>query len=217
MKVTDNDKKVNHAFRGLLGHISTSEDVSNVALNGGEHEREIENIFHGVLTSEFRGASVIRQDRTYYNKKLKYHDIVVTFGSDNVLVVEIKSIFTDPGGISSKTGKNKGFEKDFQSLRQALVGGFNSAYELVVLFECFEVNKEGEPTYNPNSEIGWQRMQSYVPTEGEQKVNDALKRIAQEQSLKVRRVSGWQRVNLPNPSPNIRAFIDCALYKVQLE
>lgn len=217
MKLTRYDEQINQAFDSLVERLSTSEVICDVALNGGEHEKKIEEALHCVLTSQSDEDSVLRQYPAYYNDKRKFHDIVVTHGTKKAIVIEIKSIFTDPGGISSKTGKNKGFEKDFQSLRLALVDGFNTAYELVVLFECFEVSKEGEPTYNPNSEIKWQRMQGYVPAEGEKLVNDALKKIGREQRLRVMRIKDWERVKLPNPRPNIHAFIDCALYKVQLK
>ena len=217
MKSTRLDKQIGTAFDIFIESALTSDDTENlcdVAVNGGEHEAVIERIFRRTLSSQFGADAVPPKYRENYGKE---HDVVVMRKTQKSVVVEIKSIFTDPGGISGKTGKGKGLEKDMQSLKLALDSGVLITYELVVLFECFAVSEEGESTNNPESGIKWPRKQRYAPGEGEQKVNDALKRLTREQSLKSKRIKGWTRVQLPNPKPNVRAFLDCAVYKVRLK
>ncbi len=216
MRRRDIDKLVASAFDNLVKKALTSETLSNVALNGGEHEKEVEKLFHSVLSPQFGMDTVCRQKIAYYRKRRKFHDVVVMHGTRKAVVVEIKSIFTDPGGVSGKLSKGKGMEKDMRSLRLALDNEKVRTYELAVLFECFPVNKGGEPINDPDSRITWQREWGYVPRKGEQKGNRELKRLAREQGLKAKRIKGWDRVELPSPHSNIRAFLDCALYKVQL-
>ena len=100
MRTRDIDKLVASAFDNLVKEALTSETLSNVALNGGEHEKEVEKIFHSVLSSQLSEDTVRCQQKTYYDGKLKIHDIVVTRENQRIAVIEIKSIFTDPGSIS---------------------------------------------------------------------------------------------------------------------
>jgi len=151
------------------------------------------------------------------------HDIVGERNSRVAVVVEIKAPFTDSGGISGKTEKAHGFPKDVDALGKAMGSGVPLAYELVVMFECYAVNRKGKRIKVPNVKsweeygIKWPTEQGYDPKEGENEVSTALKRLAKGRSLKAKRIKGWDRIELPRPKPNIRAFLDCALYKVQLK
>ncbi|MCY3544207.1 MAG: hypothetical protein OXH22_09220 [Chloroflexi bacterium] len=178
MKPTYSDRQISLVFDNFVERVLMSNSLHDVALHGGAHEKAVEKIFHSVLSSQLSEDTVVRQQSTYYDGRRKIHDIVVTHKNQRIAVIEVKSIFTDPGGISSKTGKGKGLEKDMQSLKLALDIGIPNSYELVALFECFPVNKS-KPINVSDSRIQWQRMQNYNPIEAEQKVNGALDRLSQ--------------------------------------
>ena len=216
------DRQVREAFDELVNTASCSHLLGEIAKHPlSRQEETIEGFYRTILRAKLKGKVniLLAQRRETYGYE---HDIVGKRESRAFVVVEIKTPFTDPGGIRFKTQRPEGLPKDIESIKKALDHEVCCAYELVVMFESYAVNKKGKTIQASKAElfskygIRWPTEWGYRPTEGEQEVNDAIKSLAKSNGLKVKR-KGWRRVELPRPHPKVRAFIDCALYKVQLK
>lgn len=228
MKTNYIDKQVRRSFNQFLKRASHLDVLGDIAKHPyGRQEATIERIFRENLTQRLEPDIEILLDQ-YKEAYGPKHDIVGKYRARTAVVVEVKTPFTNSGGIPHKTKRPLGLPKDMNSLKQALRNGVPLAYELVVMFECYALDKKGNimvlaDSINRNERalkdeygIRWPTKLGYDPHEGEQEVNEALKNLARKHNLRLRR-KGWRSVELPPPNPNILSFIDCALYKVQLK
>ena len=220
MKLNYIDKQVISAFNRLVSVSSKHSLLGEIARHPhGRQEATIEMLFRKILRSQLDPNVEIPPDK-YKELYGPIHDIVGKHNLQTIMVVEIKTPFTDPGGIAFKTKKPEGLPKDIRSLGKALEHGVPAAYELVTMFECYGVDKKGKFIQASNAElltnygIRWPTERAYDPSKGEQKVNEAMAGLARERNLRVKR-KGWRRIELPRPVRKVRAFLDCALYKVQ--
>lgn len=217
------ENQVKEAFDELVNIAKCSHLLSEIAkYPSSRHEETVEGFFRTILRAKLKGEVKIllgqRQEDSYNCK----HDIVGEHKERTALVVEIKTPFTNPGGIPHKTEEAHGLPKDLERLATARNNGVRLTYELVVMFECYAVSKKGKlirvsdaKLWEVKYGIKYPTERGYVHREGEKKVHDAMKKLSKDNGLKVKRIKGWDRVELPSPSRNIRAFIDCALYKVR--
>ena len=218
------DKQVISAFNELVSVSSRHSLLGEIARHPlGRQEATIEMLFRKILRSQLEPNPNIEIPPDKYKEHYgPIHDIVGKHDLQTIMVVEIKTPFTDPGGIAFKTKKPEGLPKDICSLGKALEHGVPAAYELVAMFECYGVDKKGKFIQASNDEfltkygIRWPTERGYDPGKGEQKVNQAMAGLARERNLKVKR-KGWRRVELPRPVRKVRPYLDCALYKVQLK
>ena len=234
MNTKDLDKTVVVAFGELVSKASRSKLLGKIAFQpDGRHEKTISDWFASFLSKQISDdARVLREESERYAEGNAYrHDIVVKLDSRVVAVVEIKTPFTDPPGIRGKTRKPEHLPKDMRALKAALNGGAYATYELITPIGCYPVDSDGNMVVlhnaiSKNAEalkkhygIQWPTRRDYEtnPEHGKPEVDRAMKELAGELSLVARRIKGWQKIVLPQPKPNIRAFIDCALYKVQLK
>ena len=173
---------------------------------------------------------VLSEEARYYAGHKNYrHDILVLQHSETVAVVEVKTPFTNHDGIRNKTRKPEHLPKDMDALKAALEGGVDVAYSLVTPIGCYPVDSQGEMIIlNANSIMGnekevkakhkiqWPTRPDYETSNenGKQEVDRAVTDLAGERSLIVRRIKGWNRVDLPNPRSRVHAFMDFALYRV---
>ncbi|MCY4580994.1 MAG: hypothetical protein OXD31_18365 [Chloroflexi bacterium] len=232
MNTRDIDNRVTGAFDELVNEASRSRLLGEIAFQPyGRHEKTIEDLFRTALRSQFgeRVRIPSNQTKEHYNK---LHDIVVLHNSVTLAKFEVKTPFTDTPGIRGKTRKPEHLPKDMNALKAALETGASSAYALITPIGCYPVDpnvtmtvlnsrslKKNEEAIKAKYQIQWPTRPDYEtnPLHGKQEVDRAMKQLADERRLKVKRVKGWQKVVLPKPKPNIYTFIDCALYKVQLK
>ena len=159
-------------------------------------------------------------------------DITVKLNNEIVTVIEIKTPFTNHDGIRNKAGRNSNYlPKDMDVLKVALVNGVSAVYELVTPIGCYPVDvngnmivhhnaiKKNEDSIKAEYDIQWPTRPDYEtnPKHGKPEVDLAMRELADERGLKMRRIKGWQKVVLPKPKPNLYTFLDCALYKVRLK
>ena len=221
MKSRNIDKLVKEAFDELVTIATGSNLLSDIARHPKSRQEEtIEGFFRTILRAKLKSKIKVHLGQCQESYGCE-HDIVGMRKSRTALAVEIKTPFTNSGGIHFKTERPEGLPKDINSLGTALDNGVQVAYELVVMYGCCAVNKRGKRIQGNKAHL-WQKYgiryptkSGYVHREGEKQVNDALKGLARDRGLKVTRLKGWQNVLLPSPQPNIRTFLDCALYKVQ--
>ena len=117
-------------------------------------------------------------------------------------------------------------------LKAALETEASSAYALITPIGCYPVDSNGnmivlnrrslkknEEAIKAKYKIQWPTRPDHETNSlhGKQEVDRAMKELAEERRLKVNRIKGWQKVVLPNPKSNIRAFLDCVLYRVELK
>ena len=234
MNTRDLDNRVIRAFDELTSKASRSHLLGEIAFQPrGRHEKTISDLFSSALSEQMPGnVRVYREESKYYAGENTYrHDIIVKGDSEITMVVEVKTPFTNRDGVRNKTRKSEHLPKDLHALKSALESEPLSAYALVTPIGCFPVDIDGktivlEPSIVRNEKevkasynIQWPTRPDYEanPKVGKQEVDRAMKELADERGLKVKRIKGWQRVELPKPKPNILAFLDCALYKVQLK
>ena len=182
--------------------------------------------------SRFETDTVSREEsQRYADGNVYRHDIIVRRDSRIVAVVEVKTPFSDPPGIRGKTRKPDHLPKDMLALKAALNKGAYATYEFITPIGCYPVDSDGNMVVLHNAiiknaeairkryGIRWPTRPDYEtnPKHGKPEVDLAMRELADERGLKVKRIKGWQKVILPNPKPNIHAFLDCALYKVQLK
>ena len=220
------ENQVKEAFDELVSIAKCSRLLGEIAKHPkSRHEETVEGFFRTILRAKLKGkVKILLSQRTESYGPM--HDIV---GLDqkhnlrNVVVVEIKTPFTNRNGIPHKTEEAHGLPKDLEALATARNNGVRLTYELVVMFECYAVNKKGKYIRTSKRDL-WEKYGikyptelGYVHCEGEEKVHDAMKRLSKDNGLKGKRIKGWKRVQLPSPHSNIHAFLDCALYKVLLK
>ena len=231
MNTRDIDNRVIGAFDELVSEASDSRLLGEIAMQPRRrHEKTIEDLFRSALRSLFDNLLTIPSNQTKESYGYK-HDIVASQGAETIVVVEIKAPFTDPPGIRGKTRKPEHLPKDMDALRAALEFGALTAYALITPIGCYPVDSNGAMIILHNAigknakaikaqyGIQWPTRHDYGTNaaNGKPEVDRAIKELTYEQGLRVKRIKGWQKVVLPNPKPNIRAFLDCALYKVELK
>ena len=218
------------AFDELVSKASKSRVLGEIARQPRrQHEKTVSSMFRSVLDTQLSGEMNVLSEEPM----LGYQpDIMVKLNTEIVMVVEIKTPFTNYDGIRNKTRRNSDYlPKDVDVLKVALVNGVAAVYELVTPIGCYPVDVNGNMVVHHNAikknedsikaeyDIQWPTRPDYEtnPKVGKQEVDLAMRELADERGLKVKRIKGWQKVILPNPKPNIHAFLDCALYKVQLK
>ena len=232
MNISDLDNRVAGAFDELIYEASHSSLLGEIAMQPNRgHEGAIEALFRSTLQAKFGKDITVPSDQKgeIYGKR---HDIIVMNGSKVIAKMEIKAPFTNKDGIRSKTRrKSTSLPKDMDSLKAALEDGVIGAYELVTPIGCFPVDSSGEmivlkKAIGKNEDaikaqygIKWPTRPDYETnvSHGKQKVDIAMEELAIERGLRVTRLKDWQKALLPSPQPNIRTFLDCALYKVKLK
>ncbi len=230
MEPTDVDRQVCVAFDNLVQWAGNSVLLGEIAAQpNGRHERTVSDRFRNCLDGQGLGDMLPEETRNYTGQTYR-HDIVAMQGSEVVAVVEVKTPFTNHDGIRNKTGKPEHLPKDMDALKAALCGGATTAYALVTPIGCYPVDSNGGMiVLNPNSirnnekevktkyMIQWPTRPDYENStkHGKCEVDRAIADLATERNLSVRRIKGWNHVELPNPHDGVNVFIDCALYKVR--
>ncbi len=223
------DRTICVAFDNLIQWAEDSALLSEIAAQpNGRQERTVSNHFRNFLYEQGLGDVLHEETRNYAGQNYR-HDIVAMQNSEVVTVVEVKTPFTNHDGIRNKTRKSEHLPKDMDALKAALCSGATTAYDLVTPIGCYPVDSNGRMiVLNPNSirsnekevkvkyKIQWPTRPDYEFSRehGKRQVDRAIVDLAGERNLNVRRIRGWQRVDLPNPRPDVNAFVDCALYKV---
>ncbi|MBI4298832.1 MAG: chromate resistance protein [Chloroflexi bacterium] len=173
-----------------------------VAMKGLRHERVIHDLFAELLRTHVPDSITVI---TNYGRGV---DITMSDGSRVVAAIEVKCPMTNSGGVRDKTRKPGHLPNDAAKLAGSLQTGAMAAYEFVVLIECFGVGLHGYPV--PVHGIRWPTSSTYTPAWGEGEVEATMKR------LQMKRIQGWTRVALPKGRTDVAAFLDCALYKMNI-
>ena len=142
------DTWVSQSFDAFIDCASGSKKTTllrDIAIDSQyRQENIIESMFLDSLKRDsFQDVVVIRQYTKTYNDERKVHDIVGKYASEVVTVVEVKTPFTDSGGLRFHTGNNGTLTKDANALLAALGDGVISTYELITIFECYPVDSSG--------------------------------------------------------------------------
>ena len=228
----DMDKQVRVAFDNLVQWAGNSPLLGKIAEQPkGRHERTVSDRFRESLEGQLiNNVRVVSEEARYYDGHQKYiHDILVLKHSATVAVVEVKTPFTNNDGIRNKTLKPEHLPKDMDALKAALQDGVDVGYSLITPIGCYPVDSQGEMIIlNANSingnekevkakhKIQWPTRPDYETSNqhGKKEVDRAMTDLAGERSLMVRRIKGWNSVDLPSPRPRVHAFMDFALYRV---
>ena len=202
--------------------------LHEIAIEPAEgQEGTIENMFLDSLKYQPPQDVVVEPQRTEtYNDRIRIHDIVGEYMSEVVMVVEVKSPFTDQNGIKFHTRKGRTLTKDANALLAALRNGVICTYELITLYECYPVDTRGNIVILKNGirsnqkavketyGIHWPTRKDYDYGKGEADVDCAMGKIADKLGLRAERVKGWKRVELTGARSDVRAYLDCALFKM---
>ena len=224
--VGDLDAHLVKAFDGMVEWAEHSRLLGEIAMQpNGRHEKTIEDELCRLLREQILDTAVLEQQRSQSGYR---RDIVAIQNSTLLFAVEIKTPFTNHDGITNKTRKPEHLPKDLSSLRTALEDGAMSAYYLITPIGCYPVNSSGsmlvlEPSSVTANEkavkqkfgIRWPTRRDYEST-GITEVERAMKYCAEERSLEIERIMGWIKADLPNPQSSVRAFLDLALFRVQM-
>ena len=217
IKPTEIDGRVGEAFDGLIQWANDSCCLGRIAQKpGGQHERNVTDAFYcQLLEHEWADVDLpVEHSQGSFRR-----DIVGLSNSVMIFAFEIKTPFTNPGGISDKTNKEDHLPKDLDSLKTALDAGAVRAYYLWTPIGCYPVDEygrmiEGSNEYFKNQYgIKWPTSRNYEAT-GKKQVDDAMKAGAEKRSLKATKIKGWKKVDLPRPRSGIYAFLDCALFRI---
>ena len=229
MNTKDIDNHVVGAFDELVRKAASSHLLGEIAMQpNGRHERAIVDQFcHALNVQPIEGAMAFREESLGGNR-FKY-DILVRGASGPVVAVEVKTPFTNHDGIRHKTRRPQGLPKDMDSLLAAVDYGAFAGYALITPIGCYPIDSDGtmvklhqaigrnEKAVKEAYGIQWPTRHDYETSanNGRQEVDRAMRDLARERKLLVTQLKGWTSVELPSPKPDIRAFLDCALYKVQ--
>ena len=230
MNTSDIDDQVMSAFDELVRKASSSHLLGEIAMQpNGRHETTVSSMFRDALDTKLSGEMNVLSEKPILGYR---PDITVKINTEIVSVIEIKTPFTNHDGIKNKTRRNSDYlPKDMNVLKVALVNGVAAVYELVTPIGCYPVDVNGNMIVHHNAikknedsikveyDIHWPTRPDYEsnPKHGKPEVDLAMRELADDRGLKMKRIKGWRRIELPNPKPNFRAFLDCALYKVQLK
>lgn len=226
------DKWVTQAFDSFINDVHETGNKTHlhkVAIEpNGQQEIIIEEMFLGAIKSQvpYHIAVSSQTVKNYGDERYK-HDIVACDEQDAVFVVEIKSPFTNHDGIRFHTGKNRSLTKDSNALSAALHNGAVGAYELITLYECYAVNSRGEvivlesamkrneDAIKAKYNIHWPTRKDYKFRQGEEDIDSAMERIADELEMRSERITGWTRIEISSTNSKTRTFLDCALFRVK--
>ena len=217
------DQAVGSAFNKFVCEESCLSLLGRIAYQPGRRqETAVSNLFRDALDETTPFA--LRVWREYPHPRPDQRDHTYDIGviwpkqiPETIAVVEVKTPFTNPGGITSR---RRALSKDVGALKAALDAGVPAAYELVVLFGCYRVDKNGDPAdvnekdIEKESRIHWTTEGGYQE-EDRRKLESILVPPAKEQNLDIKRINGWEYVALPSPQSNVRSFLDCALYRIR--
>ena len=226
------DMWVCQSFDELIDRCSDSkmnELLNDIAIKpNGRQEKTVENIFFDSLKCQApQGVTVAQQSTRAYSDGFRHHDILGEYMSEAIIVVEVKTPFTNHDGIRFHTGNDHTLTKDAHALLIALRDGVISAYELITLFECYPVDASGNVVILQNAirsnekavketyDIHWPTRKDYDYQKGETEVDSAMGRIADEVGLRAECIKGWERIELTGARRDVRAYLDCALFKVE--
>ncbi len=231
MNTSDIDDQVVNAFDELVRKAASSHLLGEIAMQpNGRHERTIADHFCSALNLHPLEGTMAFREESLGGNRFKY-DILVRGATGPLIAVEVKTPFTNHDGIRHKTRRPQGLPKDMDSLMAAMVEGAAAGYTLITPIGCYPINSSGnvvilhraigrnEKAIKEEYGIQWPTRHDYETsdTNGRQEVDRAMKELARERRLDVTQIKGWTNVELPSPKPDIRAFLDCALYKVQLK
>ena len=226
------DMWVGQSFDELIDSCSDSkmnELLNDIAIKpNGRQEKTVENMFFDSLKCLApQGVTIAQQSTRAYSDGFRQHDILGEYMSEAIIVVEVKTPFTNHDGIRFHTDKNKTLTKDTNALLAALRDGVVCTYELITLFECYSVDSKGNVVILQNAirsnekavketyDIHWPTRKDYDYRKGEVEVDYAMGRIADEVGLRAERIKGWERIELTGARRDISAYLDCALFKVE--
>ena len=226
------DMWVVQAFDDFIDHAQSrkmSALLHEIAIEPDEEqEGTIERMFSDSFDQQVPQDVVVKQQHAQaYHGRRRVHDIVGEYMSETTIVVEVKSPFTNHDGIKVHTGNNGGLTKDANSLWSALQVGVIGAYELITLYECYPVDASGntvilksgirsnETAVRETYGIHWPTRKDYDYREGEVEVDCAMGRIADEVGLQAERIKGWERIELTGARSDVRAYLDCSLFKIE--
>lgn len=229
MNTRDLDNRVIKAFDEFTSKASRSKLLGEIAFQPRRrHEKIVSSMFLGALYAQLSGEMNVLSEEPL----LGYQpDITAKLNTEIATVIEIKTPFTNHDGIRNKTRRNSSYlPKDLDVLKVALVNGGSAVYELVTPIGCYPVDvngnmivhhnakKKNEDSIKAEYDIQWPTRPDYETNSehGKPEVDLAMRELADERGLKVKRVKGWHKIVLPKPKPNLSTFLDCALYKVQL-
>ena len=225
------DMWVGQSFDGFIDRAQSSKMntlLHEIAIEPAKgQEGTIENMFLDSLKYQALQDVVVGTQRNEtYNDRRKVHDIVGEYMSEVVMVVEVKSPFTDQNGIKHHIRKGRTLTIDANALLAALRDGVICTYELITLYECYPVDTRGnivilkdgirsnQKAVKETYGIHWPSRKDYDYRKGEADVDCAMGRIADELGLRAERVKGWKRVELTGARSDVRAYLDCALFKM---
>ena len=214
------------AFDAFTEHCKRDpeEKLLEAAINGGEHEYRIQEAFCHNLDS-----TLSSDYSAFVNRSVKIEkyipDILIGDSRDELIgLIEVKSPMTNHNGVKDKTEDKKGkpghLRKDSQSLAAGIRQGALYAFELVTLIEVYG-GIGGTESHHGKSitsyekyirekfGIRWPTRYDYTCEGGRAEVNSTL------YSLVLKRVKGWVRIALPLKTPNIQAYLDCGLFRLE--
>ncbi len=216
-ELTKLDRKVRTAFDRFIGEISCSKLLGRIAKNPDRRqEAAIANYFRDSLDREFQSKLKVWLE---YPQNGYIYDIAILWPKQRqevIAVVEVKTPFTDSGGIRSKTDQ---LPKDMGALKVALDAEVTAAYELVTPIGSYPVRSNGDmivmskKAVTDKYGIQWPMCNTY-PVSGKRDVDKAMNTFSAEHDLNVTQIRDWKHIDLPRPRPRVHSFIDCALYKV---
>ena len=218
MKLADIDRLVCKAFEELVRWAEGSRTLGKIARQpNGQHEETISKEFRRLLAGQEWGDIVIQGEERHGSF---IRDIVGKQNTNTLFAVEVKTPFTNPGGIGDKTNKPQHLPKDMDSLGTALDSGAVRAYYLWTPIGCYPVDSYGNMIEGSNEEfrkrfgIRWPTSPNYGSRD-KQRMEKAITENAFKGNLEAKMIMGWTRVVLPKPRSDLYAFLDCALFSIR--
>ena len=117
--------------------------------------------------------------------------------------------------------------KDSKALWSALRNSVVRTYELITLYECYAVDSSGgvivlenaikrnEDALKARYKIAWPTKRGYSHRQGESEIDRGMEKITGELGLQSKRIKGWERIELSDARRKTRAYLDCALFRIQ--
>ena len=228
--------RVTAAYSDLISWAKGSKGMGRIAMqpNKGQEEFIRRQLLRFLRKRRWKGGTVL--DEEGQNPR---YDIVMKHQSTTVAAIEVKTPFTNHDGITHKTREYSSrselrpgdLHKDLHSLRTALQDGTSVSYSLVIPIGSYPVDVEGgmvvfyrgakrnEEAVKAKYPILWPTRQDYEtnPKHGTLEVDRAMNDLGSDHGLEINRIKGWDKVEVPSPRLDVFTFIDCALFRVQLE
>lgn len=193
MKSSDIDRLVCKAFEELVKWAEGSRTLGKIARQpNGQHEKTISKEFCRLLAGQ-EWSDVVIQGEERQGSFIR--DIVGKRNGNTLFAVEVKTPFTNPGGIGDKTDKPGHLPKDMDSLGTALDNEAVGAYYMWTPIGCYPVDSYGNKIEGSNEEfrkrfgIRWPTSPNYGPID-KQKVKKAITDNAFQRNLEARMIMG---------------------------